>query len=333
MTLPMNHKAFEVEVIRGSQVESCHTVIAAVFSRTPTKIETYGDASRAVFPRSSFKPIQAMPLITSGAANHFKLSTEELALACASHRGEPIHTNAVQSWLRKIGLDETYLECGTHAPANTDSLYQLLQSQKLPSAIHNNCSGKHTGMLTTAVHLGELTKNYVSLKHPVQQRIATSIEKVCRVQLPESAFGIDGCSIPSPCLPLLHLAEGFCEFASPTYLKTEEAEACQKLFSAFVAHPLLTSGTGQYCSEMMIATKGKVLLKGGAEGAMVAAIPEMKIGIALKTLDGSSRSTELCTSLLLNRLGLLEKSSLYLNPKIHNWNRLETGYLRLKNSN
>ncbi len=330
MTTLMNYNPFEVEVVRGSKTESIHTVIAAVFSRHTKEIEFYGDVTRPIFPRSSMKPIQALPLILTGAAEHFKISQQELALACASHRGEAMHTNTVQSWLKKVGLSEADLECGTHAPANTEGLYRLLQNHGLPSAIHNNCSGKHSGMLTTAVHMGESTKNYVSFDHPVQQRITQQIEKLCRFTLTRESFGIDGCSIPAPCLPLIHLAEGFCEFVAPTHLTSTEADACVQLFSAFVANPLLTAGTGQYCSEVIAETKGRVLLKGGAEGVMIAAIPELKLGIALKTLDGNSRATELCTSVLLNRFGLLSNSSPFLSPKIKNWNQIETGYIRLK---
>jgi L-asparaginase II len=327
----MQFKPFKVEALRGTKVESRHIVHAVILGRNSRTSEIFGDQDFPVFPRSSLKPIQALPLVLTGAADHFQVTEAELALACASHRGELIHVNPVRAWLNRLGLNESYLECGTHAPSNQDSFVSLIQTQQLPSSIHNNCSGKHTGMLATALHLNEPTKNYVSFNHPVQQRITHYTEKLCGIKLPPESFGIDGCSIPAPCLPLTKLAQGFLEFIDPSHLSDSESQACQRLFSAFVKHPLLTSGTGHYCSDLIAETKSRVLIKDGAEGVMVAAIPELKLAMALKAQDGNSRATELCTSLILERLGLLSKSSPFLTPKIHNWNQMETGHLSISN--
>lgn len=330
MNSPMKFKPFFVEVTRGSKVESSHLVHAVIFTRSTGTAEIYGDCDLPVFPRSSLKPIQALPLILTGTAKALNLSATELALACASHRGENIHLKPIKAWLEKIGLNETHLECGTHAPTNQESLFELLHSGQYPSPIHNNCSGKHTGMLSTAVHLGEPTKSYVAFAHPVQQRIQKVIEHLCDIELPPTTFGIDGCSIPAPCLPLHKLAEGFCEFGAPSRLTEEEANACHQIYDSVVTNPLLTSGTGQYCAEVMIHTKGLVLAKGGAEGVMILVIPSLQTAIALKTLDGNSRATEFCSSYLLRHLGFIDPSSPLLHPKIQNWNKLEVGELRLK---
>jgi len=325
----MQFKSFEVEVLRGSKVESQHTVVASVFARDEKQMASFGDDHRLVFPRSCIKPIQAMPLILTSAAKHFQLGNEELALSCASHRGEDFHIKILRNWMSNVGISENDLECGTHPPTNTDSLYQLLRSQNLPTPIYNNCSGKHIGMITTSIYLNEPIKNYVSLQHPVQKRINHYIETFCHVSLNANTFSIDGCSIPTPAIPLKNLAEGFCEFSDPIRLTSIESDACQKLFSACVTHPLLTAGTGHYCSEAMKETKGQVLIKGGAEGVLAGTIPKLKLGFAVKTIDGNSRATEFCTSLLLNRFGLLPNSSDLLQPKIYNWNQIETGFIRL----
>jgi L-asparaginase II len=332
----MQFKALEVEVMRGSQVESRHIVNAVVFHRGEAQSDSYGDWGLPVFPRSSLKPIQALPLILTGAARHFEVTMAELALSCASHRGEAIHTEPINLWLGRLGLSENALECGVHPPSNQESLYNLLGDKKAPSAIHNNCSGKHTGMLTTALFMSEPTKNYVSLSHPVQQRLKKYIELFCGFELASESFGVDGCSIPAPCIPLKSLAQVFCEFAAPMHatksiLRVDEASACKTLFEACVTYPLLTSGHGSYYSEMMIQCNGKVLIKAGAEGVVTVAIPSLQIGIAIKAIDGNSRASEFCTSILLHRLGLLDAESPFLKPDITNWNMISTGYLRLRN--
>lgn len=326
----MSLKPFEVEITRGLQVESRHIVHAVVYTPQESHREIYGDGTFSTFPRSALKPIQALPLLMTGAAQHYQVTEEELALACASHRGEPMHVDRVRAWLKRIGCNETDLECGTHPPANQESLFDLIKAQGQPSAAHNNCSGKHTGMLTTAKHLGEPLKNYVTLIHPVQQRIKQYIEQFCGVALNEQSFGVDGCSIPAPAMPLINLAKGFGEWAAPSKVDENTAEACKQLFKACVKHPLLTAGTGHFCSDLMIATQGQVLVKGGAEGVVIAAIPELKMGIALKTVDGNSRAADFCLSVILQRLGLLSATSPLLTPKIYNWNKIETGAIRLK---
>lgn len=326
----MHSKPFEIEITRGPQTESCHLVHAVVYDNSDSPLEIYGERDFPVFPRSSLKPIQALPLILTGAAQHFNVTNEEIALACASHRGELIHINPIKRWLHRMGLAETHLLCGTHSPANQEALFQLLREQGQPSALHNNCSGKHTGMLCTALHLGEDTKNYVTQNHPVQLRILQQIEEFCEFSLTSKSLGIDGCSIPAPCLPLEKLARGFAEFANPQRVSESTSEACRQVFHACVNHPLLTAGTGHFCSELMKETQGQVLIKGGAEGVVIAAVPSLKMGIALKTSDGNSRASELCLAILLHRLGLLSSESAFLSPKIVNWNKIETGLIRLK---
>lgn len=326
----MKAKIFEVEVIRGSQIESRHRVAASIYSRNKNYIDSFGDDNLIIYPRSSLKPIQALPLIITKTAENFQLGDQELALACASHRGESFHISILQNWMKKAGIKESFLECGIHPPANSDSHCTLIKSNIQASPIHNNCSGKHIGMISTALYLKEPIKNYVSLNHPVQKRILQSIEKLCKVHFNQDNLGIDGCSIPAPAISLRNLAIGFCELIDPIHLNSIEVDATIRVFNAFITNPFLTSGTGHYCSEMMtLLHHDQVLLKGGAEGVMAGAIPKLKLGFALKTLDGNARATEFCTSVLLNKLGFLSEQSPYLKPNITNWNQIETGSIRL----
>jgi L-asparaginase II len=320
--------AFQIEITRGSNVESRHSVHAAIAFSDRREQDVFGSPDLLVFPRSSLKPIQALPLILTGAADRFQISSEELALACASHRGEPFHINPIRRWLTRLGLSESQLECGTHPPANHDSWSELIRSLQPITAIHNNCSGKHTGMLMTALHQGGECKDYVSLNHPVQQRILKLIELFTETPLSGKNLGIDGCSIPAPCVPLSKLAQAMADFADPHRFDSTVAEACRRVFAAFVQHPKLSSGTGHYCAEMMSLCQGRVLLKGGAEGVMVGAIPELKVGFAVKTLDGQTRASDYVTSLILEKLGVLGANNPYLHPKIYNWQQTETGLVR-----
>lgn len=329
----MQYKALNIEVLRGSHIESCHEVHISIVTHQKGETVTFGDPEFNVFPRSSIKPIQAIPLIVTGAAQKFQVTPEELALACASHWGEIIHVNLVTAWLQRMGLSSEDLECGAHPPMNQQAALDLIKKNETPSAVHNNCSGKHTGMLATALHLGESLKNYVTFHHPVQSRVTQVLERFSNFEIPERQFGIDGCSIPSPIIPLQKMALALCEFGRPSSrIPDKEAQACHEIYQAFTKHPELTSGTGQFCSNMMTELKGLALIKGGAEGVMAVSIPKLEMGMALKALDGAQRGVELATSFLLHKLGLLDQNSPYLNPKMYNWRQTETGSIQVQAS-
>src|SRR5579864_5963971 len=170
--LPEGEPPVLVEVIRGASVESRHRGVVAIADAAGKIVRSLGDVDRLVYPRSSLKPIQALPLVETGAADGFALGHEELALACASHRGEPMHVERVAAWLAKVGLGAADLECGAHPPRDEPTYHAMLRAGATPSPLHNNCSGKHAGFLTTARWLGEPTRGYIERDHPVQQRIA-----------------------------------------------------------------------------------------------------------------------------------------------------------------
>ncbi len=330
----MNLNPFTVAIYRGTHQESVHKVCAVITTQNKNlqKITSYGDSNNSVFPRSCLKPIQALPMFSTGAFQAFNTSQSELALACASHRGEDTHIEVVKKWLTRIGLDESDLECGTHPPSHPESLYQLYYNHEKPCALHNNCSGKHTGMLMTAIHCKESLKGYTRFDHPIQQRIIKFIESYSGFKFKLQDFGIDGCSIPAPILPLQNISQAFSQFAifdNPKFSDIEN-EWRKIIFNAFVNNPLLTSGTLSYCTDIMKLATTPILVKGGAEGIMIAAIPDSKTGIAIKTIDGNSRATEVVMSHLLMQMGYLPSGgNNFLEPILKNWSEIETGTIKL----
>jgi L-asparaginase II len=284
-----------VEATRGPLVESRHLVDAALVDAAGAVVEAHGAIDDPVYPRSACKPLQALPLVESGAADAFGLSQRELALACASHNGEPVHVEAVLAWLARLGLSDDDLECGAHLPRQEPVLAEFVRSGAALRQAHNNCSGKHAGMLTTAVHLGEPTRGYIGREHPAQRRVAAAMGELCGVRL--AAFGIDGCGIPAFALPLRALALGMARLPG--------RPAGRRIVEAMIAEPYMVAGRGRACTELMQAANGAVALKTGAEGVYMATLPAQGLGVALKARDGAGRGAEIAVAMLLGRLGAL----------------------------
>jgi L-asparaginase II len=294
-----------VLVRRGDRVESTHRVAYAVADTSGALLHHEGDVLRPVFPRSAVKPLQAVALVESGAAERFAVSARELALACASHGGEAMHTEIVATWLARIGLDASALECGAHAPSHEPTARRLIAEGRSPSPLHNNCSGKHAGMLTLALHLGATTAGYIMPDHPVQQRISAVLAAMSGADLAPPA--IDGCGVPTHPMPLASLATAMARLADPgpdTH-HAGRAGACAKIGAAMAGHPLLVAGSERACS-LIIAAAPDVLVKTGAEGVYVAALPGCKLGLALKVADGAGRAAVVALMALLARLGALD---------------------------
>lgn len=266
----------------------------------------WGDIEAPVFPRSAIKSIQAIPLVETGALDAFGLGDEELALACSSHNGEERHTTLAASWIGRIGLSVDDYECGAQIPYDPDTAAELVRRGEAPTAFHNNCSGKHAGFLTTAVHRREATKGYVRYQHPVQQRILGVMEQMSGQDLSHAPWGIDGCSIPTVGLPLGAIAYAMARIADPQDLPDRRAEAVTRIRKAWAAHPYLIGGKGTFDTAMMEAADGLVLVKGGAEGVGVALFPGEGIAIALKIDDGAARAREVALAALIRSTKILE---------------------------
>jgi L-asparaginase II len=253
-----------VLVRRGERVESEHRVAYAVADATGRLLEAAGDVDRAVFPRSAIKPLQALALLESGAVERFAVTKPELALACASHSGEPEHVALVQAWLARLGLDPSALECGAHPPLHEPSAQRLAAAGLKPERVHNNCSGKHAGMLTVARHLGAPLAGYILPEHPVQRLIADILRALTGLAvLPDPA--IDGCGVPTWPIPLGRLAAAMARFADPAGLPAGRAQACARVQAAMLAHPYLVAGSDRPCTEIMTVAP-HILIKTGAEG-------------------------------------------------------------------
>lgn len=295
-----------IEVSRGNMVESRHRGAYALVDADGDVIAAHGDIERPVFARSAIKPLQALPLVETGAADALAASSEELAIACASHGGEPRHVEVVRHWLERLGLDERNLECGAHAPSHAPSARALAAAGQEPSALHNNCSGKHTGMLATCVHLRDPLPGYIKLDHPAQRRVIGALSAMCGVDLSDAPRGIDGCGLPQLGIPLKALAFAFARFGSPAGLPADRQAACRRIAAAMRAHPFLIAGSGRFCTRALEIAGTKALVKTGAEGVFTAALPAQGLGLALKIEDGTTRAAEAAIATLLIRHARLD---------------------------
>jgi L-asparaginase II len=298
----MNAAMTLVEVTRGPAVESRHAGAVAVVDAEGAVVFSLGDVTRPTFARSSVKALQALPLVESGAAELFGLSDVELALACASHGGEPEHVATAAGALARLGLDVDALECGAHWPLSDAAARALAASGAGPSALHNNCSGKHAGFLCLACALEVDPRGYVAPDHLVQREVTAALEGTMAARLDDAATGVDGCGVPTYALPLATIARGFARFGSGVGLEPVRAGAARRLMEAAWSAPFQIAGSGRFDTEAMQLLAGAVFVKVGAEGVHGAALPELGLGIALKIEDGASRASEAAMAATLLRM-------------------------------
>lgn len=291
-----------VEVTRGGLVESRHRVSLVVSEPNGRIVFSLGEPEREVFPRSAVKAIQALPLVESGAADTFGFGPEEIALAQASHNGEPNHVACAAAMLSRAGLSEHDLECGAHAPFYKPAAEALVAAGARPGSLHNNCSGKHAGFLAAARIMGVRTEGYVEAAHPVQQAVREAMESLTGVAHDPAHCGIDGCSIPTYAAPLSALALAFARFGSGVGLSAGRKSAAQRIHEAAATAPFHVAGTDRFCTEVLRLLSGRGLVKTGAEGVFCGSVPMRGLGIALKAVDGSTRAAEAAMAALLARL-------------------------------
>lgn len=290
------------ELWRGDILESVHRGHAVVVDGSGEVVAEWGDPDKIIYPRSSCKMLQALPLLESGAARAAGLRPQHLALACASHQGAPIHTEAVAAWLTAIDRAESDLRCGPQPPADAADRDALRSSGAPVCQLHNNCSGKHAGFLTLGAHLGA-GPDYIDPDHPVQAAVRDAFEDMTGETSP--GYGIDGCSAPNFATSLRGLGRAMARMAKPT--SDGRGRASAELVAAMLAHPMLVAGKGRACTELMDAMRS-VAVKTGAEGVYVAIAPHQELGIALKIDDGATRASEAAMAAILVKLGLLDGS-------------------------
>jgi len=303
-------------------------------------VASLGDIDRPVFPRSAIKLLQALPLVESGAADSLHLSDEELALACASHNGEPAHTRCAATMLAKAGLDESVLECGAHAPYHEASARALAAAGTAPGALHNNCSGKHAGfcclgsLLAAGHDRRGFLAGYVHPEHAVMREVSAAIQAATGCDLTHAPRGTDGCSIPTYAITLRQLAHGFARSGTGIGLTPGRAAAAARLRRAVAREPFMVAGSARFDPRVMQALGERVFCKVGAEGMYCAALPLAGLGVAIKVDDGNtSRACEVAMAALIEALVPLQDDAQrellasLSKPTLRNWRGLEVGHL------
>ena len=314
------------EVTRGPIVESRHHGAYVVCDAKGKVFISAGDVNAPIYPRSAIKAFQCLPMIESGAADAFGFTDEEIALCCSSHSGEPEHVRVATSILAKCQVDETCYECGAHYPSSKEATYELVRHGEKPKQIHNNCSGKHAGMLALARQLGVESKDYVKLDHPVQRAIAKTIEELCEVDLSNAPVGVDGCSVPTWAMPLHNMALGFAKLCDQTHAPY------QRIIRAARNHPFMIAGSGRFDTRVMQAVP-RLFMKFGAEGVFCGCIPHAGLGFAVKCDDGAARAVEVAMISVALKLDVWtpeerEKLSGFHQETMKNWRKIEVGEVR-----
>ncbi|CAD5371615.1 Asparaginase [Rubrivivax sp. A210] len=333
-----------VEALRGGAVESVHRGALAIVDADGAVHTQLGDIARPIFPRSAVKVLQALPLVASGAAERYGLTNEELALACASHGGEPRHAATAAAMLAKAGVDAAALECGAHWPYHDGSLKALAAAGQAPSALHNNCSGKHAGFVCLGCLMAEkgaqggdrraFLRGYVGPGHPVMREVTAALQAATGCDLARMPVGTDGCSIPAHAIPLRQLALAFARVATGVGLSAEHARAATRLRAAVAAAPHMVAGSGRFDTRLMERLGTRVFCKVGAEGVHCAAIPELGLGVAIKMDDGNTaRACEVALAAIIERLLPLEESDASFmrglsDVGLGNWRGIAVGRLR-----
>jgi len=325
---------WSVEVQRGSSTESVHQVLASVVDASGKEIQAVGDTQFATYPRSSIKFLQAIPFVESGAWDAKNLELSHLALACASHQSEEFHLQILSQWLEKLGLEESDLVCGAHEPAHAPTAKQFLLQRKKLTRLMNNCSGKHLGMLTTALHLGEKTEGYHRADHPVQMRITKILVEFSGHANLGAHAGIDGCGIPTYFAPLKNWALAMAGLLKPQ-VSSERQNAVGQILKAVEKFPELVSGSEHLSVKVQKITENQMILKSGAEGFYTGLFPGKSLAFALKVVDGNARATAAALGEIALLHGdfsseIIKKLDFLRDIEIQNTRGEVVGHVRLK---
>ncbi|GAP12566.1 asparaginase [Longilinea arvoryzae] len=332
-----------VEVTRGPIVESIHCGAIAVVDVHGHVVASVGDPEIITYPRSTTKPVQALPFVELGGPQHFGLTERELAILCASHSGTDEHFRVVSGIQAKIGVTESDLLCGVHDPQDEATVEAMRQRHELPTSNRHNCSGKHTGMLAQAVLRGLSKKEYIDPNHPVQQLIIKTFSEMTEIPREDILIGIDGCSAPVFALPLRNMAMAFARLAGPSELSPERAAACRQITHAMMSNPDMVAGPGRFDTIAMGLLEGRMFAKGGAEGYQgIGLLPDAlgpgspALGITFKIADGDQggRARPVVAIEILRQLGLLSQAqidehlaALAARPNT-NWRKFIVGEIR-----
>lgn len=332
-----------LELVRGPIAESVHFGAFAIVDRHGNLLAAQGNPHTITFLRSSAKPFQTLPLIENQAHIHWKLTEQEIAITCASHAGSDTHAATVQSIQNKIHASEADLLCGTHPPLDGETRRARLRNDIAPTPNRHNCSGKHTGMLAQARFFNLPLDDYLNREHPIQKAILQTFSELCDVPPSQVILGTDGCSAPNFAIPLKNAALGFARLCDPRDLAPARAQACQTITQAMTRHPEMISGPGRFDTRLMEVTRGKLVVKGGAEGYQCIGImpgilhpSSPGVGIALKIADGDlkGRARPAVSLEILRQLGAISADELAelteFGPRfdLYNWRKIHIGSAR-----
>jgi L-asparaginase II len=296
--------------MRGDRVESVHHIAACAVDAAGDVVFSLGDIESPIFLRSSAKPFIAAAVIAAGARERFHLEPHEIAVMAASHAGQAFHVAAVKSILSKIGMDESALQCGAHAPYNVEAARDLERNGVAPSALHNNCSGKHAGILALCKIAGADPSTYTDVENPAQRRILALCARASDTRVDDFALGIDGCGIPVYATPIRNAAISFMRLATLRGMAPDDAQALRIVRDAMIAHPEYVSGTGEFDTRLMESASGEIACKSGAEGVHGTAAIDRGTGLIVKVVDGAARPRGPAVLAALRRLDLLGEAAL-----------------------
>ncbi|OYU96196.1 MAG: L-asparaginase II [Bacteroidetes bacterium B1(2017)] len=319
-----------VEIYRGGVLESFHRGSVCVVNQIGEIVFSLGNPNQICYPRSAMKFVQAIPLIELGGVEKFGFTLEEIAIFCGSHNGEAKHLEVVRSILNKIEVSEEELGCGSQYPTNKKDSDELVRTNTKPSAIHNNCSGKHAGMLALCKLLNYPTADYLNPKHPIQELILECVEAMYEYPKSKMVCALDGCTAPIYSIPVYNQALCFKNLAEPSAFSEPRQTACKTILEAISAHPFMVAGSKRYCTDMMNLTAPKLIGKTGAEGVFCMSFTEQKLGVCIKIDDGKMLPQYNVAQALLEASGLfgediIEKLHSYATSELKNFNKLVTG--------
>ncbi len=319
-----------VEVSRGEVLESFHRGVVCIVDRDDKVIYSQGDVKQVCYPRSALKFFQQIPLLTSGAVEHFGFTEKEIALFCGSHNGEAQHVDTVRSIFSKIGLDESYLLCGPQMPTLKEDMYALIRQDILPQKIHNNCSGKHAGFLAYCVYKNWSLHDYIDPKHPLHLEILDIISDFHRYPKEKIRQGVDGCSAPIFSFPVYNQAVAYKNLVQPSGFDEATQKACKTMVDAIVKYPEMIAGKKRYCSDLMRLSEGKLIGKTGADGVYSIGIRDLDYGICIKVDDGKMGPQYNIAQSIIEQLGLLTDANNarlrhYVKHENRNFGGLVTG--------
>ncbi len=295
----------QIHITRGNLVESIHTGDIVVVNKNKEIIASCGDPDKYTYTRSTAKPVQALEIILSGAADHYGLTEEELAVACSSHYGEERHIQVVSSILNKINLTENTLQCGISTSLSYNYALSLARRNVADNQLINDCSGKHAGMLAVCQKMGYPLQNYLDPKHPLQKKILENISLIYEYPQDKIEIGIDGCTAPVFATPLYNMAVAYMNLINPVNFDPEMQKAINRIYDSVVSYPFMIAGTNGFCTELMKATNKRIIGKIGAEGVYCIGIKDRQIALALKIENGSMAVIPPVAMEVLTKLELL----------------------------